>query len=111
MIRRPPRSTLFPYTTLFRSIPMALNTALCFSLCGAGLLVKGSIRNIDERRAAREALQKAHEELEARVSERTDELRAQQQFLRAIVDTSPNAIFLNDATRRFTLRNAAVENS
>src|SRR3712207_8410449 len=24
MIRRPPRSTLFPYTTLFRSYPMAL---------------------------------------------------------------------------------------
>src|SRR2546429_4730930 len=24
MIRRPPRSTLFPYTTLFRSIPMSL---------------------------------------------------------------------------------------
>src|SRR5256885_12454849 len=24
MIRRPPRSTLFPYTTLFRSVPMAL---------------------------------------------------------------------------------------
>src|SRR3712207_8252842 len=24
MIRRPPRSTLFPYTTLFRSAPMAL---------------------------------------------------------------------------------------
>src|SRR2546426_7347596 len=23
MIRRPPRSTLFPYTTLFRSVPMA----------------------------------------------------------------------------------------
>src|SRR5690554_7102856 len=30
MIRRPPRSTLFPYTTLFRSdIPMILD--LCFS--------------------------------------------------------------------------------
>src|SRR5256884_5490015 len=26
MIRRPPRSTLFPYTTLFRSIPAARNT-------------------------------------------------------------------------------------
>src|SRR2546430_3203412 len=25
MIRRPPRSTLFPYTTLFRSIPVQLN--------------------------------------------------------------------------------------
>src|SRR2546427_6120244 len=24
MIRRPPRSTLFPYTTLFRSVPRAL---------------------------------------------------------------------------------------
>src|SRR2546426_6130422 len=24
MIRRPPRSTLFPYTTLFRSVPMGL---------------------------------------------------------------------------------------
>src|SRR3712207_7403307 len=25
MIRRPPRSTLFPYTTLFRSIPVAVD--------------------------------------------------------------------------------------
>src|SRR2546422_3570568 len=30
MIRRPPRSTLFPYTTLFRSIPITL--MLCGSL-------------------------------------------------------------------------------
>src|SRR2546422_1492563 len=27
MIRRPPRSTLFPYTTLFRSEPLALEAA------------------------------------------------------------------------------------
>src|SRR2546422_8221082 len=27
MIRRPPRSTLFPYTTLFRSVPQAKLTA------------------------------------------------------------------------------------
>src|SRR3712207_7807144 len=26
MIRRPPRSTLFPYTTLFRSVPSAVTT-------------------------------------------------------------------------------------
>src|SRR5258707_6412867 len=26
MIRRPPRSTLFPYTTLFRSIPVTVKT-------------------------------------------------------------------------------------
>src|SRR3712207_7929725 len=28
MIRRPPRSTLFPYTTLFRSSPVKLGVAL-----------------------------------------------------------------------------------
>src|SRR2546430_3303913 len=34
MIRRPPRSTLFPYTTLFRSLPDAL---VLVSVPGAGL--------------------------------------------------------------------------
>src|SRR3712207_8638905 len=28
MIRRPPRSTLFPYTTLFRSMPLRLRISL-----------------------------------------------------------------------------------
>src|SRR2546427_10110097 len=28
MIRRPPRSTLFPYTTLFRSVPMVVLNGL-----------------------------------------------------------------------------------
>src|SRR5256885_9502232 len=28
MIRRPPRSTLFPYTTLFRSVRLPVNNAL-----------------------------------------------------------------------------------
>src|SRR5437764_8780347 len=29
MIRRPPRSTLFPYTTLFRSLQLAREVELC----------------------------------------------------------------------------------
>src|SRR2546421_5001503 len=29
MIRRPPRSTLFPYTTLFRSLPFSLRKRAC----------------------------------------------------------------------------------
>src|SRR5260370_39170582 len=33
MIRRPPRSTLFPYTTLFRSILNAVTLALAAALC------------------------------------------------------------------------------
>src|SRR2546422_6820357 len=34
MIRRPPRSTLFPYTTLFRSREPAARDALDFLECG-----------------------------------------------------------------------------
>src|SRR3989442_3923944 len=33
MIRRPPRSTLFPYTTLFRSIRIILNKYLFGEIC------------------------------------------------------------------------------
>src|SRR3712207_7995583 len=29
MIRRPPRSTLFPYTTLFRSMPLVRDRCIC----------------------------------------------------------------------------------
>jgi PAS domain S-box-containing protein len=41
-----------------RSIPMALNTALCFIICGAGLLVRGSLGDITERKRAEETLLK-----------------------------------------------------
>ena len=92
-----------------RSIPMAMNTAICFLILGAGVFVRASVHDITERRTAREALQKAHDELEARVSERTEELSTQQEFLRAIVDTSPSAIFVKDPQGRFILVNAAVE--
>src|SRR5256885_6498389 len=33
MIRRPPRSTLFPYTTLFRSIPRGTAVLPAFGIC------------------------------------------------------------------------------
>src|SRR2546426_8674369 len=37
MIRRPPRSTLFPYTTLFRSRAMHVRPAWCTRSAGGGL--------------------------------------------------------------------------
>src|SRR2546427_13289345 len=40
MIRRPPRSTLFPYTTLFRSCPAALRLALALQRRGPGAPVQ-----------------------------------------------------------------------
>src|SRR5688572_31044048 len=43
MIRRPPRSTLFPYTTLFRSKPaMTLTLSLTISSCASRLVLSGS---------------------------------------------------------------------
>src|SRR3712207_6552692 len=43
MIRRPPRSTLFPYTTLFRSLTVQRGVLDCFAMTGtAALNVLGS---------------------------------------------------------------------
>src|SRR5256885_17036550 len=44
MIRRPPRSTLFPYTTLFRSLSLLLKIPLSIWLAfgGAGLPALGA---------------------------------------------------------------------
>src|SRR2546430_12350347 len=39
MIRRPPRSTLFPYTTLFRSVPGRLEQSVEQAFIGIGTIV------------------------------------------------------------------------
>src|SRR3712207_8560753 len=47
MIRRPPRSTLFPYTTLFRSVDVAVH----LPVRGVGAAVVGGvIRRLEEER-------------------------------------------------------------
>src|SRR2546430_10249639 len=62
MIRRPPRSTLFPYTTLFRSRASAQRMGVGFApLAGAGT-TKGKARQIWPR---------------ARSEEHTSELQSQ----------------------------------
>src|SRR4051812_49741883 len=40
MIRRPPRSTLFPYTTLFRSLGFILFSLFCQMYSGRNILEK-----------------------------------------------------------------------
>src|SRR2546422_6398073 len=51
MIRRPPRSTLFPYTTLFRSLAAApLATSLLkLPIAGADVIPAGVAGNIDRK--------------------------------------------------------------
>src|SRR2546430_10245378 len=45
MIRRPPRSTLFPYTTLFRSFTIISVLAGCFTNFGFAWTAGGPIRS------------------------------------------------------------------
>src|SRR3712207_9039876 len=47
MIRRPPRSTLFPYTTLFRSVATAMGL-MTYGCGNLGKAVKGSAENVSE---------------------------------------------------------------
>src|SRR5438034_10675351 len=61
MIRRPPRSTLFPYTTLFRSAPVAVVPRRC---------ARGAARPPSQRRCERFALARTRSE------EHTSELQS-----------------------------------
>src|SRR3712207_7432339 len=70
MIRRPPRSTLFPYTTLFRSELPRVDVGL------RDVLHRGGLRHVDRLgdRAREERLDRAHH----RSEEHTSELQSRQ---------------------------------
>src|SRR3712207_7315769 len=78
MIRRPPRSTLFPYTTLFRSIGAPLfiisNPDLVIAQCKAGIV--GAFPALNARPASQldAWLARIIQELAARSEEHTSEL-------------------------------------
>src|SRR2546428_3522092 len=60
MIRRPPRSTLFPYTTLFRSDRVCVDT--CSLLRdGEGMLVGNSSAGLLDRKSTR--LNSSHDQI------------------------------------------------
>src|SRR3712207_2375351 len=52
MIRRPPRSTLFPYTTLFRSITRPEDMPACFSqpICRLAMQLNDEASEADRQR-------------------------------------------------------------
>src|SRR5258707_11593655 len=84
MIRRPPRSTLFPYTTLFRSVEglvLEENPAIAVELAGelhprAGLEVAGE--DALEHRVHFRAGDLGHESEASRSEEHTSELQSRQ---------------------------------
>src|SRR2546430_9892203 len=68
MIRRPPRSTLFPYTTLFRSPTRILRSEIgfhCFASCGSAAVFSNPWIGLSSPRAG------------ARSEEHTSELQSQ----------------------------------
>src|SRR3712207_7590192 len=71
MIRRPPRSTLFPYTTLFRSITCA-PLIMSSSFPGQSGFEQVAPRQV-ARRLARQAERLGHGHAEQRVAERRSE--------------------------------------
>src|SRR5438445_3804062 len=73
MIRRPPRSTLFPYTTLFRSVErLACDCSVTRILLGSDSTV------IDVGRSKRTVSGPARRALDARSEEHTSELQSRQ---------------------------------
>src|SRR2546430_13309400 len=87
MIRRPPRSTLFPYTTLFRSEQLNVGPISWSKICGcdcvARLLLRKGFATIDEVQAFLQPRLKSLSNpfslpnMEARSEEHTSELQSQ----------------------------------
>src|SRR3712207_8235834 len=75
MIRRPPRSTLFPYTTLFRSAVCALRWKVARS---SSRLSSASCRNVPRYPASAASPRLMSSESEWRSEEHTSELQSRQ---------------------------------
>src|SRR3712207_7645789 len=77
MIRRPPRSTLFPYTTLFRSVDRDQLAGLAHAVRGGRRLLLVHLRLGGERRPAPLA-EVGSFPVEERSEEHTSELQSRQ---------------------------------
>src|SRR3712207_7298818 len=87
MIRRPPRSTLFPYTTLFRSVVRAGT--------GLGVVLDRARRHVEQRQPLDGAVIEVHAaELRGpRSEEHTSELQSRQYLVcRLLLEKKKNTI-------------------
>src|SRR3712207_6952274 len=92
MIRRPPRSTLFPYTTLFRSLKGSSVRHDVLRPVALGVEERGEIRVIDARMSGRR-----HGGLgaECRSEEHTSELQSRQYLVcRLLLEKKKNLFSL-----------------
>src|SRR3712207_8928840 len=93
MIRRPPRSTLFPYTTLFRSRPRAQPAALVRGRGGAGRAVGAG--DAGGAAGGRAPLRRALSGAARRSEEHTSELQSRQYLVcRLLLEKKNNLTLL-----------------
>src|SRR3712207_7562842 len=100
MIRRPPRSTLFPYTTLFRSVldGGAINGA------GAGTLIGSAY---DVRSGSASAILAGTAALTKRSEEHTSELQSRQYLVcRLLLEKKKKQTKLRSITPTYNMCNA-----
>src|SRR3712207_8170058 len=78
MIRRPPRSTLFPYTTLFRSVllPLCTRQGRAAVVVASGRVQPPPVARYSEIQAARRSRCKLTRAVSARSEEHTSELQS-----------------------------------
>ncbi len=62
----------------------------------SSIIWDGCIVDTTQRKKAEEALQQLNEELEARVEQRTEELKANQHFIQSVTESSPNVLYIYD---------------
>src|SRR2546430_12060095 len=86
MIRRPPRSTLFPYTTLFRSMRVFVEGV---GLLGPGLQGWGAARRV---LAGEEPFRPAPTNIGGRSEEHTSELQSQSNLVCRLLLEKKNKI-------------------
>src|SRR5258707_4117447 len=98
MIRRPPRSTLFPYTTLFRSYFRDGEKKVIRRLLAGGPAVMayggGAFLDPDTRRATRDRA--------VRSEEHTSELQSRQYIVCRLLLSKKKNIIKRTSTQRFT---------
>src|SRR3712207_6868015 len=99
MIRRPPRSTLFPYTTLFRSLPRTPSTTTLGELDGDGFC--GALAKINPPQA-----RSIHRGFIAacldghRSEEHTSELQSRQYLVCRLLLEKKNTVFILHTTSK-----------
>src|SRR2546427_2153359 len=100
MIRRPPRSTLFPYTTLFRSIAPALNSKQPWL---AHVVQSDALWELGRREESKMAASLALE-LANRSEEHTSELQSQSNLVcRLLLVKKKNTIVLTANPPRYDI--------